>query len=174
MRAWTGFNQVEHRYERAARQNGESKYTLTKLMRLALDGIFAFSHAPLKLSSLLGTTVCIASLLAGTAIAIWRITEFRLFGMVPTQAAGWTSLACLISFLSGLQMLVLGIIGEYLARLFDEVKARPPFVIANALGIDPQVGNHLGWFARHRSLMNDEQRPAPTPLEEPLPHRKSA
>lgn len=152
LRSWSGFRQIGVEYERHARQAGEVKYTFSKLVRLALDGILSFSNVPLKLSSWLGIGFCgLAGLLIATVIGWWA-SDVQIFGMHPRNAVGWTSLCSLILLLSGLQMLVLGIVGEYLARVFDEVKARPPWIIARACGFEhgplsQSEARPVGWYA---------------------------
>jgi dolichol-phosphate mannosyltransferase len=178
LRAWSGFRQTLFPYERAARRAGRTKYSLLKLIRLAFDGIFSFSQAPLQLSGLLGAALCGGSLLLAGLIVVWRETRWPILGMEPGQATGWTSLTCLILFLSGLQFLVIGIIGEYLGRVFEEVKARPPWVIADALGVDPAVGDGVGWFAADSSARARRLRFGRTVRSEdrqpPRPNRESA
>jgi hypothetical protein len=78
----------------------------------------------------------------------WALVDLRLFGMRPSDVAGWTSLVALMLLMSGLQLLALGVIGQYLARIFDEVQGRPPWVIAAALGFPDRPAPHApGWFA---------------------------
>lgn len=136
LRRWAGFRQIGVAYERDARLAGDSKYSWSKLVRLALDGIFSLSSAPLKLASVLGIGLCSASILLMTAVLGWWTLDVEVFGMRPRGVAGWTSLCCLLLFLSGLQFLVLGIMGEYLARVFDEVKGRPSWVVARLRGFE--------------------------------------
>lgn len=135
LRSWAGFSQVGIEYDRAARAAGKSKYTLTKLFKLAFDGIFSFSTAPLKVANLFGALLCICSFMLMTLLVCWRLSDVTVLSMHPTEATGWTSILCCVLFLSGLQFLLLGVIGEYLARIFAEVKGRPPWVIAKSLGI---------------------------------------
>lgn len=147
LRSWAGFRQIGVAYERHARQAGTVKYTVAKLFKLAFDGILSFSSLPLKLSSWLGIGQCALSLVLIAMVLTWRWSNTQILGMNPANAIGWTSLCSLILLLSGLQMLVIGIIGEYLARVFDEVKARPPWIIADARGIEPAPAEiSLGWF----------------------------
>lgn len=147
LRSWSGFRQIGIEYERAARSAGEAKYTFGKLVRLALDGMFSLSSVPLKLSSWLGMGLCGLSGLLLAFVLAWRGSGVTLLGMKPSNSVGWTSLSSLVLLLSGLQFLVLGVMGEYLARLFEEAKGRPPWVIAAALGVEPPLGQPaLGWF----------------------------
>lgn len=147
LRSWSGFRQIGIEYERAARSAGAAKYTLGKLVRLALDGMLSVSSVPLKLSSWLGIGLCGLSGLLLAFVLVWRGSGVTLYGMKPSDSVGWTSLSSLVLFLSGLQFLVLGVMGEYLARLFEESKGRPPWVIATALGVEPPSDQPaLGWF----------------------------
>jgi dolichol-phosphate mannosyltransferase len=157
LRSWSGFRQVGVAYERQARQAGEVKYTFTKLVRLALDGIFSFSSLPLKLSSWLGMGLCAVSVVLIGMLVAWWAADVEILHMKPSHAAGWTSLCSLILLLTGLQFLVLGIHGEYLARVFEEAKGRPPWIIGAAYGFESQPSQATaGWFAT-------EQQPSPLP-----------
>lgn len=123
LRSWVGYRQVGLPYDRDARHAGTPKYTLRKLVRLALDGLVSFSAAPLRLASLLGMVVALAGgLYIGVALAA------RIFlGGVPK---GWTSIVAVILTIGGMQLIVVGVLGEYVARIYDETKARPNFVVA--------------------------------------------
>lgn len=151
LRTWAGFRQIGVAYERHERQAGESKYTLSKLFGLAFDGIVSFSSVPLKLASWLGVCFCVASFVIIGLVFAWRISGVTVFGMAPQNALGWTSLVSLMLFLSGIQMLLMGVIGEYLARVFDEVKAREPWIIGDAVGFDGQFEfERLGWHVQEK------------------------
>jgi len=121
MTCWTGFKQTSVEYHRDKRVAGQTKYGFFKMIRLATDGIFAFSAKPLKLVSLLGSTALIASLL----LLIYVFVSI----FAGNTAAGWASIICVIMFFGGIQLLALGIIGEYIARIFDEVKGRPNYIV---------------------------------------------
>ncbi len=135
LRTWSGFRQTGIEYDRDARDNGESKYTLSKLFRLAFDGILGFSALPLRIASFMGVIFCLFSVLMVAILVVWRLSDVTIFGMHPAQTMGWTSLVSLAMFLSGMQMLMLGIVGEYIARIFDEVKGRPGWIVAETTGI---------------------------------------
>ena len=132
LRVWAGFKHDAVEYERASRAAGESKYSLAKLVRLALDGLVSFSSMPLRLASWVGLAMCVGSFVALVLLIIWWASDFPIMGKVPRDVGGWTSLGTLILFISGLQFLGLGIMGEYLARMFDEVKGRPVYVVAES------------------------------------------
>ncbi len=122
LRTWVGFRQTGIAVERSGRAAGESKYGPVKLFRLAFDGIFAFSMAPLRAASWLGlVTIVVALLYAGYSVYVKLI-----LGKSPT---GFTAIIVIIALLSGVQLLILGIIGEYLGRVYEETKGRPLYVI---------------------------------------------
>ena len=127
LRSWVGFKQVGVAYERPARNAGEVKYTRPKLVKLALDGLVSFTSFPLRLASYLGFFTAMAGLLYLAVAVIWRLTV----GHVP---AGWTSLIAMILIIGGAQLCVSGIIGEYLARVYDETKQRPHYVVKSTHG----------------------------------------
>lgn len=122
LRTWIGLKQIGVEYERDARQAGRPAYTPAKLMRLAVDGLVSFSNVPLKLVTRLG----ILSLLASMFMGLWVLYAFL---YDDKTLRGWTSTAALILLTSSVQMISLGIIGEYLSRIFLEVKGRPTFLI---------------------------------------------
>ena len=129
MRAWCGFRQTGLEYDRGERLASESGYTLKKYLALALDAIFSFSYKPLKFVSLAGFLVAGVSFLYVVRLIVGRLTgEFN-------QVPGWASLQVSILVLSGIHLISIGIVGEYLARIYDEVKQRPKFVIKKAVGI---------------------------------------
>jgi polyisoprenyl-phosphate glycosyltransferase len=129
MRAYAGFKQIGVTYERAERAAGEVKYTLKKLIQLALDGLFGFSSFPLRLSTYLGITIAIPSLIIGVFFLVHRLFGFKVFGHTPEETPGLASLAVGMFFLGGVMLTMLGIIGEYISRIYIEVKKRPFFVI---------------------------------------------
>jgi dolichol-phosphate mannosyltransferase len=129
MRAYAGFKQIGVTYERAERAAGEVKYTFKKLVQLALDGLFGFSSFPLRLSTYLGISIAIPSLIIGVFFLVHRLFGFKLFGHTPEETPGLASLAVGMFFLGGVMLTMLGIIGEYISRIYIEVKKRPFFVI---------------------------------------------
>jgi dolichol-phosphate mannosyltransferase len=134
LRAWTGFRQIGVEYEREARAAGDTKYPFRKLLKLATDGVFAFSTLPLRLATYLGFASLGLSMLAGLFILAWKLFNFRLLGHYPGEVPGWTSVICIILFFEGVQFLILGCMGEYIGRIYGEVKHRPRWVIGQALG----------------------------------------
>jgi len=129
LRAYAGFKQVGVEYERHSRAAGEVKYTFKKLVKLALDGLLDFSTFPLKMATYLGFFIAFSSFLAGMFFIIHRIFNFKVLGHSPTDTPGLASLAVGVYFLGGLILIILGIIGEYIGRLYFEVKKRPFFII---------------------------------------------
>jgi Glycosyltransferases involved in cell wall biogenesis len=129
LRSWVGFKQIGIEYERDARHAGEPKYTLRKLISLALSGYVGFSSVPLRLAAWLG----VSSAAAGLVIATWAVLS-RLFA--PHVPQGWASTISVILFVGGIQLMMLGIIGEYLARVYDEVRQRPLYVVHSRVGFD--------------------------------------
>jgi len=129
LRTWVGFEQTGYAYERSSRYAGESKYTLGRLMRLAFDGLISYSYVPLRLVSNIGMVVSVAALVYMAYLVIARF-------LGDTTIQGWVSTVAIVLFLGGVQLLSLGIIGEYIGRIFDEVKQRPQYVVREALGVD--------------------------------------
>lgn len=123
LRAWVGFRQVGIDVQRQVRRAGKAKYTTWKLIKLALDGMCSFSIVPLRAALLIG---CIA-IIASATFCLYAL-YVRLKGGATPQ--GFTASLLIMTFLSGVQLLFLGIIGEYLGRVYAEVKGRPPYVVA--------------------------------------------
>lgn len=124
MISWIGFNQIGMEYERNERHSGETKYTLTKMIKFAVDGITSFSSIPLKLSSYIGITTAFLGFLYSIYVII-----LKLFMPEAHIELGWASLIICILLLGGIQLIALGMIGEYLGRIHDETKYRPLYVI---------------------------------------------
>jgi polyisoprenyl-phosphate glycosyltransferase len=129
LRTWIGFRQTGIPYEREARAAGTPKYTFGKLLRLAYDGLVTFSYHPLKLSTKLGFLFSFLAMAGAFLIIFLKITQ----GFIPQ---GWASTIVVLLFVSALQFFILGIFGEYLGRVFEEVKGRPQFVVRGMLGFD--------------------------------------
>ncbi|MFL5575161.1 MAG: glycosyltransferase family 2 protein [Gemmatimonadaceae bacterium] len=132
LRAWVGFRQEGVPVERRARHAGEPGQSLLRLFSLAFDGIFAFSKAPLRLATLLGFFVTGQSAAALLVVVYWRFIV-RSF----PSGVGLATIALSLLFLGGVQLLVTGVIGEYLGRVYDEVKRRPHFIVADWQGVGP-------------------------------------
>ncbi len=127
LRSWAGYRQVGVPYDRPARLAGTSAYSFTRLIRLALDGLLSFSSVPLRLASFLGFLTAMAGVVY-VAVAV----SAKIF--VGHPPAGWTSLIAIILVLGGVQLLVTGLLGEYLARVYDEVKDRPLYIVERTHG----------------------------------------
>jgi dolichol-phosphate mannosyltransferase len=120
--AWVGFRQTAVLYDRDARFAGTTKYPLTKMLRFAIDGITSFSTFPLRLATWLGV---LAGLVAvGTGIWAFVVTFFAK-GIVP----GWTTIMILVAFGASAQLLMMGVLGEYIGRIYEEIKRRPLYVV---------------------------------------------
>jgi dolichol-phosphate mannosyltransferase len=136
MVAWVGFRQVPIAYDRAERHAGQSKYPLSKMIRFALDAVTGFSTAPLRMASHIGLWLVAASLLLVAYIAVGFFTG--------SAIQGWTSLMLVVVVLGAVQMFVLGMIGEYLGRLYMESKHRPLYIVAEIAGHaggEPSLGH---------------------------------
>jgi glycosyltransferase involved in cell wall biosynthesis len=144
LRAWAGLRQTGIEYERESRFAGRPKYTFTRLMRLALDGLFSFSGFPLRLVSLIGATT---SLLSVTGVGV--VLYFRLF--TDRSIPGWAATVIPVLVLGGVQLLALGILGEYVLRIFEEVKGRPVYLVDRRIGfeVDPAAAPHADEVVRH-------------------------
>jgi glycosyltransferase involved in cell wall biosynthesis len=138
MFCWVGFRQIAVPYVRASRQAGRSKYNMRKMIRLAADGMVGFSSAPLRLGIAIGMLMAFGAVGYGVvAIAL------KLAGL--PYVPGYASLLVTITFLSGIQLIVIGIVGLYLARVYDEVRGRPLYLVREARGFVSR--GHDGDFA---------------------------
>ena len=119
--SWLGFRQTGVPYEREPRHAGETKYPYGRMLKFAIDGITSFSSAPLKLASWLGY---LASLLAFVYLVYVVVQK-----LTGTTVQGWAAIMAAMLFLGGVQLICLGIIGEYIGRIFNEIKPRPMYVV---------------------------------------------
>jgi dolichol-phosphate mannosyltransferase len=132
MVSWIGFRQTPLAYERQPRGAGRTKYSLFRMIQFALDGILSFSVLPLRLAALTGL-VAIGFALAGIVMAV----VVRLFGLYDLRLGrGWASLFVAVLFMGGVQLLTLGVMGEYLGRIYTEVKRRPLYAVQERLGFE--------------------------------------
>jgi polyisoprenyl-phosphate glycosyltransferase len=127
MRSWVGFRQIGVPVERAERHSGKSKYSLMRLLKLATDGIFAFSIVPIRAAALLGAFVMLLS----TVFVLYAVYAKVVRHESPV---GFTALLVAVTFLSGVVLFFLGIIGEYVGRIYEETKARPHYVVRQVVG----------------------------------------
>ena len=133
MTVWVGYRQAAVPYRRDARYAGETKYTLSKMMRFSLDAISSFSHRPLQLAMLLGFLISTLAFIAIPVVVILRLSGSYL--------PGFGSITIAILLLGGIQLIALGIIGEYVGRIYDEVKGRPLYLVRTRLNM-PDGGPH--------------------------------
>jgi len=135
IRSWVGFQQTGIEIERAPRAAGDTKYTLRKLFSLAADGIFSFSLIPLRLATFIGALSVFVAL-GLTVFATWaRFTApENLPEFMSEIPAGFTAQLVTISFFAGVQLMFLGVVGEYVGRIFEEVKGRPSFIVESVIG----------------------------------------
>ncbi|GKX65419.1 glycosyltransferase family 2 protein [Inconstantimicrobium mannanitabidum] len=134
MMSWVGFKQYAFEYERQERFAGSTKYPLKKMLKFASDGIIAFSSKPLKMISYLGgITIFISIILLIYSLII------RIIGV--NAQPGWTSIIVAISLFSGVQLLSLGIIGQYIARIYDESKNRPLYIVDEKINFEEKDNN---------------------------------
>ncbi len=134
LRSWSGFRQTCLTYERANRAAGETKYSFGKLVQLAGDGIVNFSTTPLSLVFGMGLAVSLLAFVAAAGYSFARIADWPIFGHTPGQAPGFTTLILTILFFSGVQLVSIGILGEYIARIYQETKMRPSYVVKEVRG----------------------------------------
>jgi dolichol-phosphate mannosyltransferase len=165
MVSWIGFRQIAVMYARGARRAGESKYPLFKMLQFALDGVLSFSLTPLRLAlwvGFLSIGLAFAGILYALIIRLYTTNFVR----------GWTSIFTAVLFIGGAQLITLGIIGEYIGRIYAEVKRRPLYVVEERLGFDeratdlprsgyatqPRVGAHRGYPGEPGRETNEPQR----------------
>jgi len=129
LRSWVGYNQVPVYYNRQERQAGKPKYTFSKLLNLAMDGVFNFSSKPLVAVFYAGIITSLLSLFLAIFYLIYRIFNLEFMGSYSSESQGFTTLVILILLIGGLQILTVGIIGQYISRIYQEVKSRPSYVI---------------------------------------------
>ena len=134
MVSWVGFNQTAITYARGARQAGRSKYPIRKMLHFAGDGIMSFSMAPLKLATILGFGSSFLALIGIVYTLSVRLTTHA-------WVAGWASIFLAVLFVGGVQLICLGIIGEYLGRIYGESKHRPLYLVSERLGWDAPQEN---------------------------------
>lgn len=129
--AWIGFRQIAYEYDRDERYAGETKYSLSKMIKFSMDGIFSFSNKPLRFALKVGVFSVVFSL----SLIIFYLGAF-LFSPSMGFVQGWTSLFLAILFFSSVQLFTLGIIGEYISRIYEEVKDRPRYIVESSKEFD--------------------------------------
>jgi len=121
--SWVGFKQIGIEYERDARHSGETKYPVSKMLKFAIDGITSFSEIPLRFATYLGFGVSVTAFVYAIVVLILKVLGYN--------EAGYTSMMVAILFLGGVQLITIGIAGEYLGRIYDQVKERPLYFLAS-------------------------------------------
>ncbi|WES34012.1 glycosyltransferase family 2 protein [Ruminiclostridium papyrosolvens DSM 2782] len=137
--SWVGFNQTSIEYKREKRFAGKTKYPLRKMIKLATDGIISFSYRPLKLATFLGMTVSALSFIYLIAILLQKI-------FTNSTVEGWASTMVVSLFFNGVMLVVIGIMGEYVGRIYEEVKSRPLYVIGELINFDE--GNNTNEYTK--------------------------
>ncbi len=127
--SWTGFRQMPIEYDRQGRQSGSTKYFLRTMIRFALDGVTSFSIVPLQLATSLGFLITVITILAAIAVLLLKF-------VFDHTIQGWASLMLTILFIGGVQLFVVGVLGEYIGRIYEEVKKRPLYIIQSKLGFE--------------------------------------
>jgi glycosyltransferase involved in cell wall biosynthesis len=135
LRNWLGFKQASVEYDRQERAAGKPKQTLGRLIKYAMDGMISFSYRPLRVATWFGFLCA----LIGFGTALFFIGR-RLFFKDPAFT-GFTTLLTMMMFIGGIQLITIGILGEYVGRIYEEIKQRPLYVVAERLGVDPSGGN---------------------------------
>jgi dolichol-phosphate mannosyltransferase len=130
---WVGYNQTAILYDRDRRYAGSTKYPFGKMMKFALDGITGFSSQPLRLASHAGLFFAMASLALMVFLMVYKLGGGE--GLIP----GWTSLAVAVLFLGGVQLLAIGILGEYIGRIYEDVKRRPLYLVRESVNLEPKA-----------------------------------
>jgi len=133
LRAWSGFCQVGVIYERQPRAAGSTKYPLRKLIALAKDGIFNFSTMPLTSIFYLGMIMSVLTFVMLLLILILRLLDIPIFGMRASDVQGFSSTILIILLIGGIQLVSIGVLGEYVGRIYQEIKSRPTYVIRNKI-----------------------------------------
>jgi polyisoprenyl-phosphate glycosyltransferase len=134
--AWLGFKQTAVLYDRPVRFAGETKFPFARMLRFAIDGITSFSILPLRFATYLGMFISVCSV----AVAIWAVVaRFVFHATVP----GWTTVIVMVSLLAAVQLIMTGILGEYIGRIYEQVKLRPLYVVAETINCANEAANEL-------------------------------
>jgi dolichol-phosphate mannosyltransferase len=158
MFAWVGFRQTSVAYDRDERYAGRTKNSWRRMISFAIDGILGFSVAPLRFILGLGFVISVLSLIWGLVAIIVKLT-----GSVPPGGQGWASLTVLVTFLAGIQLIVLGMMGLYVARAYEQGKNRPLYLVASAEGLEAGPSGPL----REDRVLRPERQPAESTLDSP-------
>ncbi|MEM8642256.1 MAG: glycosyltransferase family 2 protein [Cyanobacteria bacterium P01_G01_bin.54] len=134
LRAWIGFRQTSVQFERAARFAGDRKYTFRKSFSLALNGLVSFSRVPLRLATYTGLVAAIVSVIMAALVLYWRLAQTN------SPVTGFATILIAIFFLGAVQLVSIGILGEYIGRIYEEVKGRPLYIVAETAGLERREG----------------------------------
>ncbi len=143
LRAWSGFRQVGIVYERDPRAAGVTKYPLHRLIKLAFDGIFNFSTTPLTAVFVGGLLMSGISFIVLVLVLIFRIFDIPIFGMRPSDVQGFSSTILTILLIGGIQLISIGVLGEYIGRIYTEAKGRPTYIVLDKI-VHPDAGLSSG------------------------------
>lgn len=132
LRAWIGFRQTAIQFERDPRFAGEVKYTFTKSLALAINGLVSFSKVPLRISTYMGLLAAAIALLMALLVLYWRLFEPN------SPVTGFATIAVAVFFLGAVQLISIGILGEYVGRIYEEVKGRPLYTLSEIKGFEQQ------------------------------------
>jgi glycosyltransferase involved in cell wall biosynthesis len=153
MVSWVGFKQGKVEYVREHRLRGETKYPITKMLKFAIDGILSFSQLPLKFSSAFGF------LCSGIAFFFMIYGFFQKYFSPETTISGWTSIFVASLFIGGVQLMSIGIVGEYIGRMYEEIKGRPLYITAEEINFDAQAPRGFALNSGSGRLKNDVSLP---------------
>jgi dolichol-phosphate mannosyltransferase len=140
MVSWVGFRQIAVPYDRAARHAGVSKYSLFRMVKFAVDGILSFSIVPLRLATFLGLAASVSALIGTMVVAVLALVG-------KLRPAGWMAVLLAGLFIGGVQLICLGIVGEYLGRIYGESKRRPLYLVRETSGFDDAITDPSTSFA---------------------------
>ena len=140
MVSWVGFRQIAVPYDRAARHAGVSKYSLFRMVKFAVDGILSFSIVPLRLATFLGLAASAGALIGAVVVVVLALAE-------KLHPAGWMAVLLAGLFIGGVQLICLGIVGEYLGRIYGESKRRPLYLVRETCGFDDAITDPSTSFA---------------------------
>jgi len=135
--SWLGFRQTSIKFVRKERFAGETKYSLKKMMKFAFDGITSFSHKPLKISTYLGFFISLSGFIH---LAVYMYRTLFTDGMMP----GWVIFTAIVLIINGIILLMIGILGEYIGRIYDETKGRPLYILNEKIGFEEDGNNPHG------------------------------
>jgi polyisoprenyl-phosphate glycosyltransferase len=171
LRSWVGFRQTGLAYEREARFAGEPKYDFRRLMKLAIGGIVNFSYRPLQFIMFIGLTLAGLCLLGAIFVSVQYIANWTIIGFNPRNARGWTSTIFIILSVSAANLTCMGILGQYLGVLFEEVKHRPVWVVKKSVNLLVESQDLTSRASRMQAISNYDGSASRTAITEVPPNR---